>query len=398
MHLQELAKRRDSLQREEVKLERRRKELVRTIAAKKTTLDAERHADDGTSGIAKLETEVVTHQKRAIAVVIKGSTALAELAGMLMERAPLSLMHAELKEEARVLKARLDSQSAELATAKKNAASAAETVNMYKAKAKALYAAAEEKAKMTDKLKEIFAKLNLPDTAEELEDLIRTTTAEADGIMCANPGVLEDYKNRCAAIAKQEKDHASKAEELAEHQAQLEAIRAVWLPNLRTLFGKVSTAFAAAFAGIGCAGEVKLTEAGEDFAAYSVNIMVKFRANEHLRQLTASYQSGGERSVSTMLYLIALQDLTRCPFRVVDEINQGMDPKNERKIFQQMVASACAPGTPQCFLLTPKLLPQLTYSPEVSILLICNGPWQKDVCVGWRNDLMLGAPNSTEVC
>ena len=183
---------------------------------------------------------------------------------------------------------------------------------------------------------------------------------------------MQDYKNRCLEIARQEKELASKSDELATHQSQLDAIRVAWLPKLRELFGKVSTAFAAAFAGIGCAGEVKLTEAGDDYAAYSVNIMVKFRANEQMRQLTASYQSGGERSVSTMLYLIALQDLTRCPFRVVDEINQGMDPKNERKIFQQMVASACAPGTPQCFLLTPKLLPQLTYSPEVSILSIFN--------------------------
>jgi hypothetical protein len=43
-------------------------------------------------------------------------------------------------------------------------------------------------------------------------------------------------------------------------------------------------------------------------------------------------QSGGERSVSTMLYLIALQEFTKCPFRVVDEINQGMDAVNERKV------------------------------------------------------------------
>ena len=38
--------------------------------------------------------------------------------------------------------------------------------------------------------------------------------------------------------------------------------------------------------------------------------------------LTPFHQSGGERSVSTMLYLMALQELTKCPFRVVDEINQ----------------------------------------------------------------------------
>lgn len=28
--------------------------------------------------------------------------------------------------------------------------------------------------------------------------------------------------------------------------------------------------------------------------------------------------------MSTILYLVSLQDLTNCPFRVVDEINQGL--------------------------------------------------------------------------
>jgi len=31
-----------------------------------------------------------------------------------------------------------------------------------------------------------------------------------------------------------------------------------------------------------------------------------------------------------MLYLLCLQNVTDTPFRVVDEINQGMDPANER--------------------------------------------------------------------
>lgn len=46
--------------------------------------------------------------------------------------------------------------------------------------------------------------------------------------------------------------------------------------------------------------------------------------------LDSHRQSGGERAVSTIFYLMALQSLARAPFRVVDEINQGMDPRNER--------------------------------------------------------------------
>lgn len=50
------------------------------------------------------------------------------------------------------------------------------------------------------------------------------------------------------------------------------------------------------------------------------------RESGQLQVLSAHHQSGGERSVSTILYLVSLQDLTNCPFRVVDEINQGKLP------------------------------------------------------------------------
>ena len=59
-----------------------------------------------------------------------------------------------------------------------------------------------------------------------------------------------------------------------------------------------------------------------DFDKYGVRIRVKFRANSALEELTPYRQSGGERSVATMLYLVALQGMYSCPFRLVDEINQ----------------------------------------------------------------------------
>lgn len=49
---------------------------------------------------------------------------------------------------------------------------------------------------------------------------------------------------------------------------------------------------------------------------------MQFRDGESLNALSATRQSGGERSVSTILYLLALQGVTVTPFRVVDEINQ----------------------------------------------------------------------------
>lgn len=68
-----------------------------------------------------------------------------------------------------------------------------------------------------------------------------------------------------------------------------------------------------------------------------------------------------------------MQHVTVTPFRVVDEINQGMDRVNERKVFIQMVDAACRPGTPQCFMFTPKLLPDLPYTYDVMPMTIFNG-------------------------
>ena len=60
----------------------------------------------------------------------------------------------------------------------------------------------------------------------------------------------------------------------------------------------------------------------EDYESYGICIKVKFRHSDALKELTPYHQSGGERSVATMLYLMSLQKLTTVPFRCVDEINQ----------------------------------------------------------------------------
>ena len=43
--------------------------------------------------------------------------------------------------------------------------------------------------------------------------------------------------------------------------------------------------------------------------------------------------------MATALYMLALQELTTVPFRCVDEINQGMDATNERRVFQLLVCT-----------------------------------------------------------
>ena len=72
---------------------------------------------------------------------------------------------------------------------------------------------------------------------------------------------------------------------------------------------------------------------------------------------------------------MALQSLARAPFRVVDEINQGMDPRNERLVHSRIVSIACAEHTSQYFLITPKLLPNLEYHRNMKVHCIASGEY-----------------------
>ena len=94
--------------------------------------------------------------------------------------------------------------------------------------------------------------------------------------------------------------------------------------------------------------------------------------------------------MATALYMLALQELTTVPFRCVDEINQGMDARNERwvtnflsksqlvfelrLVFELLVRTSCHVSSAQYFLLTPKLLTGLQYSPRMNVLIVYNGP------------------------
>ncbi|KVI00804.1 Structural maintenance of chromosomes protein 5 [Cynara cardunculus var. scolymus] len=226
----------------------------------------------------------------------------------------------------------------------------------------------------------------LPSTIEELNAAIQDITSQANSILFLNHNILEEYEHRQRKIKELSTKLESDEKGLATRLNELNSLKEKWLPTLRNLVAQINETFSRNFQEMAVAGEVSLDEHGNEFDSYGILIKVKFRQAGQLQVLSAHHQSGGERSVSTILYLVSLQDLTNCPFRVVDEINQGMDPINERKMFQQLVRAASQPNTPQCFLLTPKLLSDLEYGESCTILTVMNGPmetWRKlGLCYG----------------
>ena len=249
--------------------------------------------------------------------------------------------------------------------------------------------------KLTEKeyglTRDIKARLEgLPATEAELEDRIGVLEASINQII-VNSDDLEEFQRVEIEIRELQKKVEAEGAELEGKESYEAGLRGQWLPPLRDLVDKVNATFTRNFAqiGKGCAGEIRLHEA-DKYEHFEVQIWLKFRAQSELALLTSSHQSGGERSVATILYLISIQDLTAVPFRVIDEINQGMDPRNERLVFKQLVESSCRPGTPQCFLLTPKLLPELSYHKDVTALNIFNGPHVPEAAGEWERDDIWG--------
>ncbi|KAI6778209.1 Structural maintenance of chromosomes protein-like protein [Emericellopsis cladophorae] len=191
-------------------------------------------------------------------------------------------------------------------------------------------------------------------------------------IQAANPSIMREFERRAADIERLKRKQANLQEKLQRLNEGIEALMAKWEPELDNLIDKIDRAFAHNFEQIQCAGEVRVHK-DDDFDLWAIDILVKFRESEELQQLTAHRQSGGERAVSTIFYLMALQSMAQSPFRVVDEINQGMDPRNERMVHERMVDIACKEHSSQYFLITPKLLTGLRYDPRMRVLCIASG-------------------------
>lgn len=212
-----------------------------------------------------------------------------------------------------------------------------------------------------------------------LSRLINKFQAKINCLGGGNDGleIFRAYKTLVKEINHLEKKIANKEEKLNAYYEKLDQIKHTWLSEVIALVKTINDNFRKFFELMGCVGEVCLYQgeegAEEDFSRYGIHIKVKFRKEGELQILNAQIQSGGERAVSVAIYLLSLQELTTVPFRCIDEINQGMDANNERRIFNLITKATEEKGNTQYFLLTPKLLPNLNFTSHCKIFCPYNG-------------------------
>lgn len=219
------------------------------------------------------------------------------------------------------------------------------------------------------------------DTVDALEDKLSVLKAKIQGIY-QDKNVEAEFRRQHAELLDKRQQIASLEASVAAMDTERRELKQAWKPKLEQVVGRISVNFQEFIRRLNCDGEVKLSfdaAKPEDLSQYGIAIKVKYRDDEVSdRTLSSSHLSGGERVVATMLYMLALQPMTSVPFRCLDEINQGMDAHNERKLFEFLDRTAHESSS-QYILVSPKLLKNLPYSENMKIHLVFNGP-QLDFC------------------
>ncbi|XP_012264932.2 structural maintenance of chromosomes protein 5 [Athalia rosae] len=253
-----------------------------------------------------------------------------------------------------------------------------------KAEAKRMYEDALNSTNNVGPEHQAFEKLNkafskLPPSIDEINEQLKMLNAKVFCLsdMPDGDNVINDFEKVKVDVARLKEDIVTKSTELRIIIEEMERIRGMWMPLLSQFVDQINENFSSYLANMNCAGEVSLHYGDNilDFEQYGLKIKVKFRDTDELQELTRHHQSGGERAVSTAVYMIALQELSVVPFRCVDEINQGMDATNERRVFELIVSITGKPNGSQYFLLTPKLLPNLLYTETAIVHCVFNGPF-----------------------
>ncbi|KAG2073647.1 structural maintenance of chromosomes protein [Suillus decipiens] len=232
---------------------------------------------------------------------------------------------------------------------------------------------------MDQEFQQQFAKMEMDGSVHDrsVDDLrteLDVQLANLDMISSTNPGVVEQYERRKTEIEALTKTLEDREKNTRKVEREIKNARDRWQPALEQLVASIGKKFSAAFDRIGCAGEIRISP-HDDYDKWAIDILVKFRDNEKLQLLTGQRQSGGERSLTTILYLMSLTEEARTPFSLVDEINQGMDQRAERAVHNSLVEVTCKPDSAQYFLITPKLLPDLDYHERMKVLCVNNGEW-----------------------
>ena len=183
--------------------------------------------------------------------------------------------------------------------------------------------------------------------------------------------ISEDVQQMYSSYAKVYEELRQKADQVSRSRqevlAELDKRLARWREVLTVFLEKLTARYHEILSTVAAIGEIRLISS-RDIEKCGLEILVGFKGNKPT-PLDAFTQSGGERSIAMMAFLLALQQHITSPFRAIDEFDVHMDPKNREVVTQLIMSSSKAMTEGQYVAITPG---QLNVTDNSHVIVVQN--------------------------
>ena len=146
----------------------------------------------------------------------------------------------------------------------------------------------------------------------------------------------------------------------------------VWKKAMEDLVESVDPAYQTVLSAADAVGFIKL-ELADTIEDAGLDLYVGFRGGAPTT-LDPFTQSGGERSVALMAFILSLQARIVSPLRAMDEFDIHMDPKNREAMFKMILSQLKQREASQYIVITPSILTVFDRSAHVITVQAVHGP------------------------
>ncbi|MDV3293019.1 MAG: AAA family ATPase [Nitrososphaerales archaeon] len=145
----------------------------------------------------------------------------------------------------------------------------------------------------------------------------------------------------------------------------------VWSEAMNRLVESVDPPYQTVLSAADATGFIKFDE-GAEIDEAGLDLYVGFRGSA-ATTLDPFTQSGGERSVALMAFILSLQARIVSPMRAMDEFDIHMDPRNREAMFKMILSQMKMRGSSQYIVITPSIMTVLDRSAHVITVQAVHG-------------------------
>ena len=187
---------------------------------------------------------------------------------------------------------------------------------------------------VSEELKLVSAQLQkLQDLPDDAEKIYRDYTGNLEGLK----GKLEELQENKKLMLR-----------------ELEERKKAWKNAVQNLIDEVAPIYKQVLSTVGATGAIRLDDGGS-VAEAGLQLLVGFKGAEP-SILDPYTQSGGERSVALVAFMLSLQSRIISPLRAMDEFDIHMDPRNREAIFKMILAQGKKNPDSQHIVITPSII------------------------------------------